>query len=401
MRLIQWVVIALALSLMMGGSCTSDETGGVATTATFRASGETHFAAAGYASDIYIDLTAPSGSEYTLSIIEGGSWCWTSRKSQATTKSDKMAISTRSEKIYLAQNSGEHREAELEVAFSTGATIRLSLSQTSYDKPELYAKPWAELPDYMEGENTVTVTHYAELAADKLARNFTLCYDTEKCYANWIAYPLHNCYMNGSYNRSDAWDYDPLIPTNQQANLRPGSYSGYGWVRGHQVMSNHRYVPYSEELNAQTFYSTNIMPQDYDFNGGNWLDMEERCTAIAKGMADTLYCVTGAHGVQGYTTDKAGKRVAIPEYCFKVLLRSKSGKSNKAISEFTSSDELMAIGYWAPNDGEKANAQSVAYWTCSVAEVEARTGYRFFTMLPEDIADEVKAQHAPSAWGIR
>ena len=91
--------------------------------------------------------------------------------------------------------------------------------------------------------------------------------------------------------------------------------------------------------------------------------------------------------------------MAIPEYCFKVLLRSKSGKSRKAISEFTSADELIAIGYWAPNN-DSSNSKSVKHWTCSVAEVEAHTGYRFFTMLPESIAAEVKRQHNPSDWGI-
>lgn len=400
MKLLQRVLWALLLLLFVGVGCVPEaQKSAIPCSALFRASNDTLFSAAGYASDVYIDLEAPAGSHYTISVVEGGKWCWTSRTTHATSKSDKMMISTRSEKIYLAQNSGEHREAIIEVAFEGYEPILLHLSQGSYDKPAHYAKPWAELPDYMESATTVTVTHYTEIAADKVARNFTLCYDTEKCYANWVAYPLHDCYMNGTYKRSNAWAYDPKIPTNQQANLARGSYSGYGWVRGHQVMSNHRYVPYSEELNAQTYYSTNIMPQAYDFNGGVWLDMENKCTAAAKGKIDTLYCVTGAHGIQGYTTDKAGKRVAIPEYCFKVLLRSKSGKSRKAISEFTSADELIAIGYWAPNN-DSSNSKSVKHWTCSVAEVEAHTGYRFFTMLPESIAAEVKRQHNPSDWGI-
>lgn len=400
MKWIQRVMTLLTLALMMGASC-SDEQGTDSTpvTATFRASGQNSYDAAGYVTDLVLDLTAPAGTEYTLSIMEGGSWCWLS-KSQATTKRDKMAITTRSERLYLSENYGSEREAQIEVAFSTGVTLGLTLRQASYDKPALYGKAWAELPDYVEQENTMTVTHYAEVAKDKSARNFTVNYDLEKCYANWIAYPLHSCYMQGTYNRSEDWNYDPKIPINYQANLRRGSYSGYGWVRGHQVMSNHRYVPHSEELNAQTFYSTNIMPQAYDFNGGNWLDMEERCTAIAKGMVDTLYIVTGAHGNQGYTTDKEGKRVVIPSHCYKVLLRSKSGKSRKPISDFTSAEDLMAIGYWAPNE-DSSNDKSVSYWTCSVAEIEAKTGYRFFAMLPEAIADEVKQQHNPSAWGIR
>ena len=36
----------------------------------------------------------------------------------------------------------------------------------------------------------------------------------------------------------------------------------------------------------------------------------------------------------------------------------------------------------------------------SVADIEEKTGYKFFTMLDEDIAADVKAQNNPSDWGI-
>ena len=36
----------------------------------------------------------------------------------------------------------------------------------------------------------------------------------------------------------------------------------------------------------------------------------------------------------------------------------------------------------------------------SVADIEEKTGYKFFTMLDEAIAADVKAQNNPSDWGI-
>lgn len=109
---------------------------------------------------------------------------------------------------------------------------------------------------------------------------------------------------------SNAWKYDPEVPEEFQVDLSRGSYNGRP-IRGHQCMSYHRYVSYSSLLNEQTFYSTNIMPQDPDFNSGSWGDLED-LTLKYISYPDTLYNVTGTYGVQGYTTDKGGNRVAIP-----------------------------------------------------------------------------------------
>ncbi len=403
-RIVENLLAILLLLLSMGGCTQSseepqDEPEPAA--ASFRQTGTTTLAVAGHASDPIIDLRAPQGTTYTLTIQQGENWCWTSRLNQSTSTSGRMVSGSQSAKIYADDNyTSQERTALIEVKYSTGVSVRLTLTQGIYEKPALYGKPWPELPDYQDNENTLTVTHYAPLTSSKTARNFTVCFNTEKGYADWVAYPIHKCYMQGSYNRTDDWAYDPKIPTNCQPNLMRGSYKG-SWVRGHQVMSNHRYVSYSDELNAQTFYASNIMPQDYDFNGGLWMAMETVCTN--KGMTsgtDTLYCVTGTYGVQGKTGDKAGKEVSIPEYCFKVLLKARSSKNTTPISLITDPTQLMAIGYWAENSSMSNKGKLVDY-TTSVADIEAKTGYRFFPMLNEAVAAEVKAQHKPSDWNIK
>lgn len=397
-------LLTILLVLLSMGSCTSSQEDNasdqVQSSATFRLTGTTTASVAGYASEPRIDLRAPQGTTYTLSILEGGAWCHTSPSSEATSTTGRMVSTMQSAKIYLQDNyTDTPRTAQIEVEYSTGVSVRLSLTQGTYDKPALFAKAWPELPDYQDNEKTITVTHYAPLSSSKTVRNFTVCFDKEKGYADWVAYPIHKSYMNGSYKRTDDWAYDPKIPTEYQPNLMTGSYRG-SWVRGHQVMSNHRYVGYSDELNAQTFYSSNIMPQDYDFNGGMWLNMEEICTKKGgTSGTDTLYCVTGTYGVRGTTTDKAGKQVSVPQYCFKVLLKARSTKNATPVSQITDPNALMAIGYMALNDAS-SNSGRLSDYTMSVAEVEARTGYRFFPMLDESVAEEVKAQHKPSDWNI-
>ena len=255
---------------------------------------------------------------------------------------------------------------------------------------------WAELPAYVEVPDYRYVTHYAPLSSTVTARNFTICYDTKKRIANWVAYPIHSCYRVGKYERSNAWKYDPEVPEEFQVDLSRGSYNGRP-IRGHQCMSYHRYVSYSSLLNEQTFYSTNIMPQDPDFNSGSWGDLED-LTLKYISYPDTLYNVTGTYGVQGYTTDKGGNRVAIPQYCWKVLLRTKSGRTGKRIDQITDASQLAAIGYWAENSSTTTG--NIKQYITSVADIEEKTGYKFFTMLDEDIAADVKAQNNPSDWGI-
>ena len=100
----------------------------------------------------------------------------------------------------------------------------------------------------------------------------------------------------------------------------------------------------------------------------------------------------------GYGSDKSGTSVAVPEYCWKVLLRTKAGNTRKRIDQITDASQLMAIGFWAKNASSSKNGQKE--YITSVADIEEKTGYKFFTMLDDDIAADVKAQNNPSEWGI-
>lgn len=391
------VVLMITLVCMTGAcgdsSSTPDE-GGAAESAWFTASGTTDLAAKGYANDPQIGLTGTVGTSYTVTVVAGTEWCWTSRRTQATTKQGVLGTNPDYTYLYLSENPSAERDAKIIVSFEGGSEFELSITQEGYDIPGSYDKQWAELPVYEPNEDWLYVTHFAPLTSTKTARNFTICYDKQKRVANWIAYPLCPAYMQGSYTRTNAWGYDPDVPDQYQADLEK-SYRG-GYIRGHQCMSNHRYVSYSRELNAQTFYSTNIMPQNSDFNGGSWLQMEG--VATSHSCTDTLYIVTGTFGVRGYATDKNGLKIAAPEYCWKVMLRTRTGKTGERVGDITDASQLMAIGFWAENSS--ASKEWSASFLKSVHEIETLTGYSFFPMLDASVADAVKAQKNPSQWGI-
>lgn len=393
--------LLVAILVLALGACSSSGDGGGERpfSALFLDSESSSLEARGYENEPRLVLTGKTGAAYTVTVTEGGTWCVTSRRTHATTASGTLVNGRQIVYLYLDENdSGKPRHAEISVAFDGGGTFLLTLEQESYSIPASLDHAWAELPAYVDDDDFLYVTHFAPISSSVTARNYTICFHKTKRIANWVAYPLHDCYMSGTYVRSDAWAYDPEVPASYQADLTRGSYQNWqtNGIRGHQCMSNHRYVPYSDELNRQTFYSTNIMPQNSDFNSGSWGNMES--VASAQRCADTLYIVTGTCGERSRSYDKAGTDVAMPEYCWKVLLRTRTGRTGKRIDQVTDASELKSIGYWAENSS--ASKSGLREYIVSVAYIEQKTGYKFFTMLDEAIADEVKSQNNPSEWGI-
>ena len=62
-------------------------------------------------------------------------------------------------------------------------------------------------------------------------------------------------------------------------------------------------------------------------------------------------------------------------------------------------DDLMCIGFLFENNNTGANT-SIKDAVVSVAEIEKRTGFKFFRNLNPAIADKVKQQKNLSAWGM-
>lgn len=257
--------------------------------------------------------------------------------------------------------------------------------------------PPAELPVYGTGDEVVT--HYGLIGGQRV-RNYTLLFDRDKHAALWVAYPLHACYRGGS-GRTDAWAADPLIEESFQALLYGNPYCYYdGYSRGHQIPSGDRTV--NDELNSQTFYASNMTPQNSDFNSGVWESLESK---IRNNICnDTLYVVTGCYFGNGYTTtydgsygssrDPNAKLCAVPTHYFKVILRTRSGNTGKAIGQ-CDAGELKAIGFWLEHRSDYPTTFSTDCCK-SVEYIEQQTGFTFFPTV--DAA--VKQQCTPSEWAL-
>lgn len=340
-----------------------------------------------------IIITGTPGTNWNAEITEGNTWCSFSSKDfvGSTAKTGTVAEGLNVLYVYYKANAGkEQRQAKISLSFAGESVQTFDLVQFAQSQENLpHANIWAEIPVLKVNANYQYATHYAKLE-NKTARNYSICFDKTKKAALWVAYPLHTAYL-GSSGRTDAWAFDPIIPAIYQVDCLNKSYKG-NYDRGHQLPSGDRQA--SNELNAQTFYMSNITPQLDRLNQDMWARLETQVRANK--CSDTLYVVTGAYfgAGAGTTADGVGNSVPIPTNYFKVLLRTKSGSTGKAIKDCSES-ELISIGFWVDQKsyGNIAPPRSIC---TTVADIEAKTGFEFFPQVP----NTVKQQNIPNQWGI-
>lgn len=331
--------------------------------------------------DWTITLEFPDGQE---------PWCTVSPGSGSGSRNNIMLT-------YAANTDSTSRSAVILVSFSDGEAVSLQLVQlgagtadTGDDVEQLVSDPvytWMELPEVETTDMTAYVFHHAELNGGQ-RRNWSMLYDAQQRIALWVAYPLCSDYT-GSGGRTDAWGYDPKIPAEYQPVLFSG-WQGRGYDRGHQIPSGSRNA--DQELNAQTFYFTNMTAQVSGFNQNLWANVETRVRSYAS-TCDTLYVVTGplfysdVPEEREYAFDNNGDPSVVPDGYFKVLLR------------YTLPDTYYSVAFIYDNTdyGRSAPEREDLH---TVAEVEEVTGFTFFNNLPPETAAAVKSQLEPQRWGL-
>jgi endonuclease G len=208
--------------------------------------------------------------------------------------------------------------------------------------------------------------------------------------------------MSGSGNRNDSsFGYDPTVSTSVQANLFK-SYNGW-YDRGHQLPAADRKC--SQEMMDQTFYSTNMTPQQGNFNQNKWGTLEGRVRNMV--CSDTLFVVTGAHfagehhsSIDAETTDRSGNVCPTPTHYYKALLRTVKGNTGRRIDEISDASQLRAIAFWFEHANTGNDTKITSADCITIEELERRTGFDFFPMIDDRIEAEVQSTITPSSWGI-
>lgn len=98
---------------------------------------------------------------------------------------------------------------------------------------------------------------------------FVVNYNTEQLISNWVAYELTAKELGGEVPRARGFSMD-LAYSGRQAMLE--DYSNSGWDKGHMAPSAD--MKWSQEAMTESFYLTNICPQDPTLNGRDWHALE-------------------------------------------------------------------------------------------------------------------------------
>ena len=387
------IIAALGAGLLVLGSCNGPEPEEPVLPAALSSSVTQLEAASG---SVFLSVTASKA--WTLS-VSGGTWATVSPAS-GTGSRNSVILS------YEANESEEPRSVTLTLSADPGGQASLTLTQKAVVKPvgpdhpqygygyDVAGPHWLELPATKADDGKEWFAHdmsggdYFSKPNNK--RNWSFYYDYDSYLATWVAYPL-NRGLIGSGSRTNAWGYDPLLPSSWQQAIVNGAY-GTGHTRGHQLPSADR-LTYA--ANVSTFYATNMTPQDYDFNCGIWADLENKVRNYAS-SSDTLYVVTGCivDGKSATLRDREDHPVRIPSAYFKALLRYMPGST-------VGFDGYMACGFYFTHSSSIAKDDFVNY-IMSVDELEKKTGIEFFVNLAEVVGDEnarkIKSQEPVSWW---
>lgn len=216
-------------------------------------------------------------------------------------------------------------------------------------------------------------------------QQYVLSYNATTHNPNWVCWNLTASDI-GNTKRDETFEMDPDLPKGFYR-VKPSDYSGFGFDRGHMCASKDRSD--SEANNTILFYMTNIVPQSPNCNQKAWRILEEECRTLAK-KGNELYIACGPHGQGGTGRDNTkhmhvgkSQHVVVPESVWKVVLVLPNKETMPA-------QNSRAIAVWMPND------QSVTtkwqQYIVSVAEVEKRTGYKFFPLVAEDVANPIKGR---------
>ena len=288
-------------------------------------------------------------------------------------------------------SASNNRSAVITFTGTDGSVAKLTIVQQPYEEvTPSQVQPWLEMPATPSTEGKAFFSHDMSYGGATV-RNYSFWYDLQNRVSLWVAYPLYKG-MTSGVGRTDKWEYDPLLPRSYQGTAY-NSYGVSGYDRGHQLPSADRLC--TTAANEQTFYFTNITPQNHDLNTYVW----EKAEAHIRGLVntnDTLYVVTGcvlqtaADSTIQYIKDNEGKDVAVPKAYFKVVLKYKPGEGNNGYA---------AIGFWFENRsyGDVNISRSYAR---SVDDIEKLTGFDFFCNLDDNIEAAVEASFTASLWGL-
>ena len=199
-------------------------------------------------------------------------------------------------------------------------------------------------------------------------------YNKDTRQPNWVAWCLTKDHAEGSVPRQQQFIEDTDVP-HPRPTLEDYRHSGYD--RGHMCPAGDN--KWDKQAMYESFYLTNMCPQNSSLNSGLWNRFEQDCRNWAMRLGE-IYICCGPLFLKQQHQSIGLNRVLVPEAFFKIVLCP---------------SEKQGFGIICRNtDGL---SKKDLYFN-SIDEVERITGIDFFPALPDDIEQEIEEKSDEGFW---
>ena len=190
----------------------------------------------------------------------------------------------------------------------------------------------------------------------------------------WVAYQYVSEELTQRVKRGRNFTSDPeeaLAATNDD-------YKNSRYDRGHLAPAAD--MSWDAQAMRESFYFTNISPQEPAFNRGIWKKLEEQVRIWTR-RYDTLYVVTGPLFIH---EPRYTGRIPVPSHFYKALL-------------IKSDNQWESVAFIIEN---RKIVVPLNEFRCTVDSLEQVSGLDFFSSLDDAIESRVESQYHANIWSI-
>ena len=192
----------------------------------------------------------------------------------------------------------------------------------------------------------------------------------------WIMYELTKKeVLTKVAKRRDNFRKDPLVKTGSALLT---DYKGSGYDRGHLAPAAD--MAWSVEAMSESFFLSNMSPQNPSLNRGLWAQLESKCRdwAVAN---DSVYIITGPVIRPNYSFIGPNK-VTVPQWYYKICVSVK---------------KQQAIAFLIPNSKPQ---KKLSEFVVSIDKLEEATGLDFLDKLPKKVESKIEAHSDIAQWNM-
>lgn len=233
-----------------------------------------------------------------------------------------------------------------------------------------------------QGANTKQLTNDFFLPSSTTGQivhheGYSLSYSEPHEQAEWVAYELKKEQLSNTNFERPYFEVDKAVKTGA-AHWK--NYKNSGYDRGHLCPAGDR--GYRKSVYDETFLTSNISPQEHDFNAGIWNTLEQKVRYWAS-KYDGVFVVTGGI-LKNHLKTIGEERVAVPKHFYKIILDHNHG-------------QIRVIAFLLPHNN---SSEPLYKFVVPVDEVEKLTGIDFFPELEDRLEERLEASGDYKLWSF-